>query len=100
VEDNFFDVGGHSLHLMRLQDRLSARWGEVPIVELFRHPTIRSLASYLASLQPAATRTGRLDQATAGAAKQRGKTRGEERRAAIMQRTRSLADAGSGQGVD
>jgi len=47
-DDNFFDIGGHSLLLARVQDRLEAELRrEVPIVELFRYPTVRSLASYL-----------------------------------------------------
>ena len=48
VEDNFFDLGGHSLLLARLQDRLEERLGRaVPIVDLFRFPTVRGLARFL-----------------------------------------------------
>jgi surfactin family lipopeptide synthetase A len=48
AEDNFFDLGGHSLLLIRVQARLAAELGrEVPVVELFQHPTVRTLAARL-----------------------------------------------------
>ncbi|WP_433414390.1 amino acid adenylation domain-containing protein [Microtetraspora malaysiensis] len=47
-DDNFFEIGGHSLAMAAVQARLKAAIGrEVPIVELFRHPTIRALAAHL-----------------------------------------------------
>jgi len=50
VEDNFFDLGGHSLLLVRLQARLAAAGvGEVRVVELFQYPTVRALAGWLAA---------------------------------------------------
>ncbi|WP_326821535.1 non-ribosomal peptide synthetase [Streptosporangium sp. NBC_01756] len=46
--DNFFEIGGHSLAIAAVQARLVAVVGrEVPIVDLFRHPTIRDLAAHL-----------------------------------------------------
>ncbi len=46
--DNFFDVGGHSLHMATLQSRLREQLGrEVPMVALFQYPTIRELAGHL-----------------------------------------------------
>ena len=48
AEDNFFDLGGHSLLLVRVQARLARELGvEVPMVELFQHPTVRALARWL-----------------------------------------------------
>lgn len=48
VEDNFFDLGGHSLLLAKVHDRLSREF-PVPLtlVDLFKYPTVRSLAGYL-----------------------------------------------------
>jgi acyl carrier protein len=48
VNDNFFDLGGHSLLTVRVQAGLSERLGRVvPITDLFRFPTIRSLVTRL-----------------------------------------------------
>ena len=47
VRDNFFDLGGHSLLLLQVQNRLSEQLGfPVPAVELFQYPTIESLARH------------------------------------------------------
>ncbi len=48
LRDNFFDLGGHSLLLPRVQAGLRERLGcELPLVELFRHPTVSALAAHL-----------------------------------------------------
>jgi amino acid adenylation domain-containing protein len=48
LHDNFFDLGGHSLLLVEVHARLSRLvTGELPLVELFRHPTVSSLARFL-----------------------------------------------------
>ncbi|MFI6813448.1 amino acid adenylation domain-containing protein [Nonomuraea sp. NPDC050328] len=48
LDDNFFDIGGHSLATAEVQARLSGPLGrEVSIVDLFRFPTVRSLAVHL-----------------------------------------------------
>jgi amino acid adenylation domain-containing protein len=48
ANDNFFDLGGHSLLLIEMRSALGKSLGrEVSITELFRHPTVRSLAEYL-----------------------------------------------------
>jgi natural product biosynthesis luciferase-like monooxygenase protein/amino acid adenylation domain-containing protein len=47
-ESNFFDLGGHSLLLITARRRLEEIFcREVPVVEMFRHTTVRSLAKYL-----------------------------------------------------
>ncbi len=55
LDDNFFDLGGHSLLLARLRSRLRENFPrEVSVVVLFRYPTVRSLAEYLAGGGPQA----------------------------------------------
>jgi natural product biosynthesis luciferase-like monooxygenase protein len=50
TQDNFFDLGGHSLLTVQVQARLRERTGQViPITDLFRFPTIRALADHLSS---------------------------------------------------
>jgi amino acid adenylation domain-containing protein len=71
ADDNFFDLGGNSLLLIRLAARLKDRLGSTATaVDLFRFPTVRTLAAHLASSDapqveaPAGTRSDRLRQGT------------------------------------
>lgn len=61
LTDNFFDLGGHSLLLVDVQNRLQIAWGRpIPVVDLFAHPTVRSLAAHLGGQQgPAEVAPGR-----------------------------------------
>jgi hypothetical protein len=48
VNDNFFDLGGHSLLLLRAHSRLRASLQpDLSFVALMQYPTVRTLASYL-----------------------------------------------------
>ena len=48
VNDNFFDVGGHSLLLTQVQERLEQSLAiNLAITDLFKYPSIRSLANHL-----------------------------------------------------
>jgi acyl carrier protein len=48
VRDNFFNLGGHSLLLIRVNNRLGeALRIELPVVELFKYPTVSTLAEHL-----------------------------------------------------
>jgi len=48
IEDNFFDLGGHSILLLQAHARLRERLGkDLSVVALLQYPTIRSLARYL-----------------------------------------------------
>jgi acyl carrier protein len=64
--DNFFDLGGHSLLLLKVHAQLQERLQLQPtIVDLFRYPTVSELAAFLESgeqqrsHQPVAERAGR-----------------------------------------
>ena len=47
-DSNFFDLGGHSLLMIRVRSKLEEAFGaEIAITELFRHSTVRTLAKYL-----------------------------------------------------
>ena len=48
LNDNFFDVGGHSLLLAQMQEKLEKSFAiDIAITDLFKYPTISSLANYL-----------------------------------------------------
>jgi aryl carrier-like protein len=77
VEDNFFDIGGDSLLLVRVSSRIRAELGrDLPMVELFRHPTVAALAGYVSGEAAAQT-------------SDEGRDRGSRRRAAARRRERS-----------
>jgi acyl carrier protein len=67
VHDNFFDLGGHSLAMSRVSRRLRELFDtEVPLVELFRNPTVGALAKHFergddreAALRRSSDRAGR-----------------------------------------
>jgi acyl carrier protein len=47
IHDNFFELGGHSLLLLQLRSCLAQELQrDIPIVDLFRYPTIASLAAH------------------------------------------------------
>jgi hypothetical protein len=48
TDENYFELGAHSLMLMRAHDRISATIKpDLPIVALFQYPTVRDLAAHL-----------------------------------------------------
>jgi acyl-coenzyme A synthetase/AMP-(fatty) acid ligase/acyl carrier protein len=78
VHDHFFDLGGNSIRVMQVHSRLSQAFEHsIPLVELFKYPTVAELARYLT--QPAAA----ADTVSAARA------RAAERRAALGQRGQS-----------
>ncbi|HEU4883622.1 MAG TPA: amino acid adenylation domain-containing protein [Longimicrobium sp.] len=80
---NFFDIGGHSLLLAQLQEKLEAALGRaIPLVDLFRYPTVRSFAARLGGEAAVATPAGAPAQSEAP--KPEGAKRGEDRGAARL----------------
>ncbi len=84
VRDNFFEVGGNSLHAVKVHTQLSqALQREFPLTALFEHPTVATLARYLspetATPPPAAANAiqdrARRQQQAAAAARARLATR-------------------------
>jgi acyl-coenzyme A synthetase/AMP-(fatty) acid ligase/acyl carrier protein len=50
LDDNFFEMGGHSLVLGRTRAKLESAFGHAPPMrELFQLPTVRTMAAYLAA---------------------------------------------------
>jgi amino acid adenylation domain-containing protein len=55
IDDNFFDLGGHSMLVALVLARLQEAAGpQLSMVDLFDHPTVRSLAGRLAQISAAA----------------------------------------------
>ncbi|MCP5053644.1 MAG: amino acid adenylation domain-containing protein, partial [bacterium] len=53
VHDNFFDVGGNSLSIIRVVSRIKDILGrEVPFTVMFNHPTIHAMAAHLETNEP------------------------------------------------
>jgi microcystin synthetase protein McyA len=47
-DSNFFDLGGHSLLVIRVARQIEKVFSrKLPVTEMFRHPTVRLLAKYL-----------------------------------------------------
>ncbi|MFY1671393.1 amino acid adenylation domain-containing protein [Plantactinospora sp. WMMB334] len=88
TDDNFFEVGGTSLLILRLRSGLARATGrDVPVVDLFRFPTVAALARHLAAGGDGAN--------PAGAA---GRRRAAARRTLLAGRARKQ-DEGSGNGT-
>jgi acyl carrier protein len=48
VDDNFFDIGGHSLLMAQVHSQIQkALHRNLPLIKILEHPTIGSLAKYL-----------------------------------------------------
>ncbi len=58
LNDNFFDAGGNSLLMGRLQLRVNKEFQDnISIVDLFRYPTISSLSDFINKKEKASVRT-------------------------------------------
>ncbi len=60
--DNFFDLGGHSLLLSMVRNRIKEQLSrDVPMIRLFQYPTVKELAAYLVGMpakEPGESREG------------------------------------------
>jgi acyl-coenzyme A synthetase/AMP-(fatty) acid ligase/acyl carrier protein len=56
LDERFFDIGGHSLLMVEVHDKLREKAGHtVPLLDLFQFPTVRSLTHHLKEKARAAT---------------------------------------------
>jgi len=57
LDENFFDLGGHSLLLATLQERIATHYEQqLPLTDLFKYTTIRTLAGRLTGQAPSSQR--------------------------------------------
>ncbi|HBL29753.1 MAG TPA: hypothetical protein DD490_23195, partial [Acidobacteria bacterium] len=81
LHDNFFDLGGHSLLIVRAHQKLKEALGrEIPVVDLFRFPTVATLARHLGGEE-----TGTLHKVQGLAGQQRA---AQQRRKAALEHLR------------
>ncbi len=58
IDDNFFDLGGNSLDIIKVHNRLKEVSSKsLPVVSMFKYPTIRSLAAYFSETGEAGAHT-------------------------------------------
>jgi acyl transferase domain-containing protein/thioesterase domain-containing protein/acyl carrier protein len=63
IHDNFFDLGGNSLSIIHVSQQLKTGFKkDIPVVMLFRYPTVHTLADYLAA-DGAVIKTGKKQRA-------------------------------------
>ena len=52
IDDNFFDIGGHSLMMIKIHSMLEKDYKrQFSVVDLFHYPTIRTLAKFLGNFE-------------------------------------------------
>jgi acyl carrier protein len=75
LHHNFFDLGGNSVHMVQIYNRIREAFGkEFPLVKIFEHSNISSLAAYLSSKESGESSITRSS------------TRGEKRKEAAKQK--------------
>ncbi|MDR0703175.1 MAG: amino acid adenylation domain-containing protein [Azoarcus sp.] len=81
--DNFFDLGGHSLTLIRAHRLMTDRLGPVAsLIDLFRYPTINALAAWIEAGAPPSSGMGQQQTAQ----------RAQRRRAALLRRGQAASE--------
>lgn len=87
VDDNFFDLGGHSLLLVKAHRLLRERFPEVTVLDLFRYPTVGALAQFLSR--------EKVEQVSLAESRERGENRGERaKRQRELRRQATAQDRG------
>jgi amino acid adenylation domain-containing protein len=89
LHSNFFDLGGHSLLMVQVHEKLATAFGRrFSMVELFQHPTVAALARHIGQTQSGAA-------AASGQSQQRLEDRAQKQRQALQQQA-LLIKAGRG----
>ncbi|WP_019545172.1 SDR family NAD(P)-dependent oxidoreductase [Streptomyces sulphureus] len=89
TDENFFDLGGHSLQMSRVHSLLEAGLKrEFSMVDLFRHPTVASLAAFLDGLVSETAPNGTGSPDDTGTSRLAGRRRAERRQAGTRGRRR------------
>ena len=87
IEQNFFDLGATSVHMVQIMNKVSTAFArEVPIVKIFKYPTVSSLAAYLSQEEDSEPTLPESDE------------RASRRRAALTSRRAHARRAGSPEG--
>jgi hypothetical protein len=85
INDNFFELGGNSFDIIKVNTRLaSSLERDIPVVKMFRYPTIGSLASHLTGEENDGNRVEK--EIKMAAKTERGKDRLKERSRRSRQR--------------
>ncbi|NEP63509.1 MAG: amino acid adenylation domain-containing protein, partial [Symploca sp. SIO2G7] len=83
IEDNFFDLGGHSLLLVQILSKLQSIFNQkLSVVDMFQYPTVSALAQHLSQANQARTNNKNL--------RSRMDERAEKRKAALGKRNPRL----------
>ena len=86
LDANFFDLGGHSLMLLNVQERLQADTGvQIDVTDLFKYPTVAALADHL-------TKSRNRDQRASDPPPAAGRTRAAARQEALDRAARRRAN--------
>jgi len=52
IESNFFELGGHSINALKMTSRIGNSLSvQIPIIELFKNPTIKGLSQYIIDIK-------------------------------------------------
>lgn len=97
-DDNFFDLGGHSLAMVKVFDRLQEELAgerlerELTLVEMFEHPTVRMLARRLSWKEEEGAEAAELKEATGGRAQKQKQAQQQRRQRQHLPAERLDAD--------
>jgi amino acid adenylation domain-containing protein len=84
LDENFFDLGGHSLAMIRAAGILEQRLGRtLPVLDLFRFPTVAALAGHLGGGEPSSPSGAAHAGEEPGAGRQPGRRRRREARSEL-----------------